>query len=66
MSTLLNIWINTSTMTFPTLLNDLVSELGIRLPMQYFRLHLNGKSVTKLYLQQYTAFFVSQEHNDKQ
>lgn len=66
MSTLLSIWINTSTVIFLTLLNDSVSELGIRLPMQYLRLHLKGKSVAKLYLQQYIAFFTSQEHNDKQ
>lgn len=26
--------------------------------MHYFRLHLNGKSMAKLYLEQYIAFFI--------
>jgi len=34
--------------------------------MQYFRLHLKGESVAKLYLQQHIPFFISQKHNDKQ
>lgn len=65
MSTLLNIWISTSTVILPTLLSDSVSVSGIRLPIKNFRLYLEAKSVAKLYLQQYIAFFIPQEHSDK-